>query len=56
MFTHMWGLETRLNEVAKNTSERFSQVDARLQALEQRAGEQIYLDSARKNVLSPLGA
>ena len=41
MFTHMRGLETRLNEVAKNTSERFSQVDARLQALEQRAGEQI---------------
>ena len=41
MFTHMRGLETRLNEVVKNTSERFSQVDARLQALEQRAGEQI---------------
>ena len=40
MFTHMRGLETRLNEVAKSTSERFSQVDARLQALEQRAGEQ----------------
>ena len=34
MFTHMRGLETRLNEVARNTSERFSQVDARLQALE----------------------
>ena len=41
MFTHMRGLETRLNEVAKNTLERFSQVDARLQAVEQRAGEQI---------------
>ena len=41
MFTHMRGLETRLNEVARNTSERFSQVDARLQALEQRAVEQI---------------
>ena len=41
MFTHMRGLEARLNEVAKNTSERFSQVDTRLQALEQRAGEQI---------------
>ena len=41
MFMHMRGLETRLNEVAKNTSECFSQVDARLQALEQRAGEQI---------------
>ena len=40
MFRHMRGLETRLNEVAKNTSERFSKVDARLQALEQRAGEQ----------------
>ena len=39
MFTHMRGLETRLNEVAKNTSELFSQVDARLQALEQRAVE-----------------
>ena len=41
MFTHMRGLETRLNEVAKNTSERLSQVDARLQPLEQRTGEQI---------------
>ena len=41
MFTHMRGLETRPDEVAKSTSERFSQVDARLQALEQRAGEQI---------------
>ena len=41
MFTHMRGLETRLNEVARNTSELFSQVDARLQALEQRAVEQI---------------
>ena len=41
MFAHMRGLETRLNEVAKNTSERFSQVDAKLQALEQRAGEKI---------------
>ena len=40
MFTHMRGLETRLNEVAKNTSERFSQVDARIWALEQRAVEQ----------------
>ena len=40
MFTHMRGVETRINEVAKNTSERFSQVDTRLQALEQRAGEQ----------------
>ena len=40
MFTHMRGLESRLNEVARNTSERFSQVDARLQALEQRAVEQ----------------
>ena len=40
MLTHMRGLETRLNEIARNTSERFSQVDARLQALEQRAVEQ----------------
>ena len=41
MFTHMRRLETRLNEVARNTSERFSQIDARLQVLEQRTGEQI---------------
>ena len=41
MFTYMWGLETRVIEAAKNTSERFSQVHARLQALEQWAGEQI---------------
>ena len=41
MFTYMRRLETRLNEVARNTSEHFSQVDARLQALEQRAVEQI---------------
>ena len=41
MFTYMRGLETRLNEVVRNTSERFSQVDARLPALKQRAGEQI---------------
>ena len=37
MYTHMMGLESRLNEVAKITSERFSQDDTRLQALEQRA-------------------
>ena len=39
MFTNMRGLESRLNEVARSTSERFSQVDARLQALEQQAVE-----------------
>ena len=37
MFTHMRGLESRLNEVARTTSERFSQADTRLQALVQRA-------------------
>ena len=42
IFTHMRGLESRLNEVARTTSERFSQVDARLQALEQRAVEQTF--------------
>ena len=42
MFTNMRGLESRLNEVARTTSERFSQVDARLQALEQRAVEQTF--------------
>ena len=41
MFTNMRGLESRLNEVARSTSERFSQVDARLQALEQQAVEKI---------------
>ena len=40
MFTHMRRLESRLNEVARNTSEQSSQVDARLQALEQRTVEQ----------------
>ena len=40
MFTHIRRLESRLNEVAGTTSERFSQVDARLEALEQRAIEQ----------------
>ena len=40
MFTHMKGLESRLNEVARSTSKRFSQVDARLQALEQQKVEQ----------------
>ena len=40
MFTHMRGLESRLNEVARTTSERFRQVDARIQDLEQRAVEQ----------------
>ena len=42
MFTHMRGLESRLDEVARTTSERFSQVDARLQALEQREVEQTF--------------
>ena len=34
IFTHTRGLESRLSEVARTTSERFSQVDARIQALE----------------------
>ena len=42
MFTHMRVLESRLDEVARTTSERFSQVDARLQALEQREVEQTF--------------
>ena len=42
MFTHMRGLETRLNEITRNTSERFSQDDGRLQALEQRVVEQTF--------------
>ena len=42
MFTNMRGLESRIKEVARTTSERFSQVDARLQALEQRAVEQTF--------------
>ena len=33
-------LESRLNELARITSERFSQVDAQIQALEQRAVKQ----------------
>ena len=32
MIAHMRGLESRLKEVIRTTSERFSQVDARLQA------------------------
>ena len=36
MYMHMMELESRLNEVARTTSDRFSQVDARLQVLEQR--------------------
>ena len=40
MCTHMNGLESRLNEDARSTSGRFSQVDARLQALEQQKVEQ----------------
>ena len=39
MFTNMRGLESRLNEVARSTSERFSQVDAWLQALQPQAVE-----------------
>ena len=42
MFTHMRGLESRLNEIARSTSECFSQVDARLQALEQPTVEQTF--------------
>ena len=42
MFTNMRGLESRLNEIVRTTSKRFSQVDARLQALEQRAVEQTF--------------
>ena len=42
IFTNMRGLESRLNEVARTMSECFSQVDARLQALEQRAVEQTF--------------
>ena len=40
MFTHMRGLESRLSEVVRTTSKRFSQVEPRIQALEQRAVEE----------------
>ena len=42
MFTNMRGLESRLNEVARTTWERFSPIDARIQTLEQRAVEQTF--------------
>ena len=42
MFTNMRELESRLNKVARTTSDRFSQVDAPFQALQQQAVEQTF--------------
>ena len=49
VFTLMKRLESRLNKVARTTSERFSQVDARLQALKQRVvGQTDLMNQPRK--------